>query len=385
MKTTIVATITAAAVVLLTSVIAITSAGAAPILPLTTVTAAPGTVLTNEPFAKGQNIQNASVIKRLTYTSRDSAGRATVTSGIVALPTGTAPVGGWPVMAYAHGTVGMADVDAPSIRGMFDVDADYVSHWLAQGYAVAYTDYAGFGTPGIMQYLDGKSAAYNVVDSVRSARAVLPNLSKNYIVTGISQGGHAALVTGVYGKTYAPELALKGIAASGPPTNIENLAPIAGPLMPDLPLSGLTLFVTYMIAGLNATYPEANVSSYLTPLGRDLMAKAPVTSLEEMSAAVNGVSLNQVFSRQLADQNILPKLRAYMGVPVSGYTTPVFISQGVIDTTVPAPLTWKHVADMHLRLQNVDMHNYNSGHTQTLATSLPDTTRFVQKRLPSGR
>lgn len=356
-----------------------TSAGALPNQPLFPTLAAPGTVLTTETWTKGGNVTGASSMKRVTYTSKDGTGQTTLTSGFVALPVGAAPLGGWPVVAYAHGTVGMADVDAPSLRGLYDYEASYVSHWLSKGYAVAYTDYAGLGTPGIMQYLDGKSAAYNVVDSVRALRATFPQISTKYAVTGLSQGGHAALFTGRYAKTYAPELSLKAVAASGPATNIENLAPLGGPLLPDLPLSGLTLFVTYMLAGFNTARPDQNISQYLTPLGINLMQQAPNLSIQDMGALINGAGLNDIFKEHLTNPTLLAALKVYMGVPVSGFTAPVFISQGVTDTTVPAPLTWKQVTDMQIRLQWVDLHTYVTGHIETLAASQADTTTFVNR------
>jgi hypothetical protein len=355
------------------------SAGALPNQPLSPTLAAPGTVLTSEPWTQGGNVTGASSMKKVTYTSKDGTGQTTLTSGFVALPMGAAPVGGWPVMAYAHGTVGMADVDAPTTHGLYPYEASYVSHWLASGYAVAFTDYAGLGTPGTMQYLDGKSAAYNVVDSVRALRASFPQIATKYAVAGLSQGGHAALFTGRYAKTYAPELSLKAVAASGPATNIENLAPLGGPLLPDLPLNGLTLFVTYMLAGFNTARPDQNISQYLTPLGINLMQQAPNLSVQDMVTLINGAGLNDIFKQHITNPTVLAALKAYMGVPVSGFTAPVFISQGVTDTTVPAPLTWKQVADMQLRLQWVDLHTYPGGHTDTLGAAQADATAFMAR------
>ena len=48
------------------------------------------------------------------YRSQDAQGSAVATSGIIALPRREPPAGGFPVISWAHGTVGVADLCAPS-------------------------------------------------------------------------------------------------------------------------------------------------------------------------------------------------------------------------------------------------------------------------------
>ncbi|MEA1146259.1 hypothetical protein U8M64_28080, partial [Klebsiella pneumoniae] len=69
-------------------------------------------------------------------------------SGALFVPKGTPPVGGWPLMAWAHGTVGSADRCAPSLNERSPRDTRYLNYWLDQGYAIVATDYQGLGTPG---------------------------------------------------------------------------------------------------------------------------------------------------------------------------------------------------------------------------------------------
>ena len=47
-------------------------------------------------------------------------------------------------------------------------------------------------------------------------------LSERVVVWGYSQGGHAALWTGIIGPRYAPELKVLGIAAIAPAANIRT-------------------------------------------------------------------------------------------------------------------------------------------------------------------
>ena len=95
---------------------------------------------------------------------------------------------------------------------------------VRDGYVVAATDYPGLGTPGPHPYLVGLSEARAVIDSVRVARS-LPGAGggNRFIVWGHSQGGHAALFTGLIAKSYAPELSLLGVAAAAPASELADL------------------------------------------------------------------------------------------------------------------------------------------------------------------
>ena len=57
------------------------------------------------------------------------------------------PAGAWPIVAWTHGTVGVADVCAQSYTQRSDRDKAYLGTLLAQGYALVATDYQGLGTP----------------------------------------------------------------------------------------------------------------------------------------------------------------------------------------------------------------------------------------------
>jgi hypothetical protein len=95
---------------------------------------------------------------------------------------------------------------------------------IDRGYVVTATDYPGLGTPGPHPYLVGESEARAVIDSVRAART-LPGAGKGnrFIAWGHSQGGQAALFTGMIAKSYAPELALLGVATAAPATDLATL------------------------------------------------------------------------------------------------------------------------------------------------------------------
>jgi hypothetical protein len=82
------------------------------------------------------------------YRSRSVRGEAIAVSGIVALPRGLPPEGGFPVITWAHGTVGSADGCAPSrdTEGAPTHPYNAYPHvllnaFLREGWAVVMTDY----------------------------------------------------------------------------------------------------------------------------------------------------------------------------------------------------------------------------------------------------
>src|SRR5829696_4409292 len=145
-------------------------------------------------------LENARYTKLVLYSSKTPQGKTIAVSGSVAVPKGKPPKGGWPVISWAHGTTGVADVCAPTrdFAGTPDPTGEtYIngdlSAWLAAGYAVLRTDYQGLGTPGKHPYLIGKAEGRGVLDIVQVARELDPRIGKRYLIAGHSQGGHAAL------------------------------------------------------------------------------------------------------------------------------------------------------------------------------------------------
>lgn len=51
---------------------------------------------------------------RIAYISSDTTGRKTIATAVLAAPVGSAPSGGRPIVAWAHGTTGTAENCGPS-------------------------------------------------------------------------------------------------------------------------------------------------------------------------------------------------------------------------------------------------------------------------------
>ena len=111
----------------------------------------PGAVYANRELPRARTVAGAGSGNDFTYWSTGADGKAHLSSGVLMVPGGRAPAGGWPIVAWAHGSRGIADRCAPSSRPTAE-DTDELRRWLGRGYAVVSTDYAGVGTPGTPQY-----------------------------------------------------------------------------------------------------------------------------------------------------------------------------------------------------------------------------------------
>jgi pimeloyl-ACP methyl ester carboxylesterase len=166
-------------------------------------------------------------ISRFIYQSKNLNGDLVPVSGYILWPLSPRKQSdGYQVVAWAHGTVGVAAECAPShFRNLWQ-------HFLApyqlalQGYVVVATDYAGLGVSSdstgksiVHEYMASPAAANDVIYSVQAARQAFPQLSKEFVVVGHSQGGGAAW--GVAQKrTYDEIDGYLGAVAVSPVTNL---------------------------------------------------------------------------------------------------------------------------------------------------------------------
>src|SRR5690606_26049679 len=111
------------------------------------------------------------MVYRILYRSTGLKGETIAVSGIVIAPdrTPTDPRG-WPVVAWAHPTTGIARHCAPSLMPNPVAMIPGVDQMIRQRFVIVATDYPGMGGPGVHPYLVGESEARAVLDSVRAAR-----------------------------------------------------------------------------------------------------------------------------------------------------------------------------------------------------------------------
>jgi hypothetical protein len=177
-----------------------------------------GALIRSEPL---DGAPDGAAAYRVLYKSQGLQGEAIAVSGVVIIPGGPPPANGRPIVAWAHPTTGIVPKCAPSLARVFFQSIQGLHEMLQRGYVVAATDYPGLGTAGPHPYLVGISEGRAVLDSVRVARSI-PGAGGGlaFAVWGHSQGGQAALYTGILAQSYAPELKIVGVAAAAPATEL---------------------------------------------------------------------------------------------------------------------------------------------------------------------
>ena len=360
----------------------VTALLAAPASAAPAITQEIGDVVSTRDLPQELWVPGAASAEVLTYVTTDTFGEKALSTGTVFLPPGTPPAGGWPVISWAHGTSGLGDSCAPSMIGPTYAERDlpYLGNWLAQGYAIVASDYAGLGTPGLPTYLDGRTTAHNVVDMVKAGRNYNEDLSRSWVAVGQSQGGGAAIYTARYATEFGgPDLDYRGAVGTGTPAYIEKLVSIGGPGVPPVELpSGLTAYVAYIGASLRYAHPELGLDTILTPLGKKYADLAETTCVSDLEAQLDGVTIGDFFTAPLTS---LPDFTAvlddYMAMPETGFDKPFFMANGVQDIDVPFPTTAAYVARLTANGQPVTFRPYNADHSGAFVQSQADTIPFV--------
>ena len=257
-------------------------------------------------------------------------------TGLLATPDGDAPEGGWPLVAFAHGTAGLGDQCAPSVDGAEKVL--YLDAWIEAGYAVVASDYAGLGTDGVPGFLVGESEGRSVLDSIRAARGMsAANVSPSTMIVGYSQGGHAALFAGELAPTYAPEIELAAVAALAPPTDLTELVNVRF----NEPNSFDT--AAPLIASWVAYYGQ-DPTSLVTPRGAEVLDIVLDECTGRLPEAQGPVA--QFLNSSLTD---IPEWAALLEENSTGQVAieaPVFIGQGGRDNLVPVEVTRLGLTDL---------------------------------------
>ncbi|HSV37937.1 MAG TPA: lipase family protein [Nocardioidaceae bacterium] len=349
----------------------------------------PGTVVSAKLLPTERWIPNATrKAFLLKYITTNAKGQRTYSTGRVFLPRGTPPAGGWPVVSWAHGTVGLGDSCAQSKLPPSTRDGNYLGTWMRQGYAVVASDYAGLGTRGLPAYLHGRSTAHNVVDMVKAARAFTADrrpwmkLSRKWVVIGQSQGAGGAIYTARYATAFGGKgLDYRGAVGTGTPAYIENLMMPLGPGILPVALPGaLNAYVAYIFTSLRAVHPELGLDSILTTDGKQVLDQGETLCYGPFVEAIASTPIGDWFSAPVATlPGFNETIRAYMAMPEDGFDRPFFMGHGTLDTDVPLATTLPYVAALTLGGEPLTFRTYITNHSDTMAASLPDSMPFVAR------
>jgi hypothetical protein len=293
--------------------------------------ARPGAMLRQEAAPAQAEITSASLARRILYTSTDLRWKAGIVpvSGTFYLPKGAAPAGGWPLVAWAHGTLGVADVCAPSWASHRPRDATYIERWLENGFAVVTTDYQGLGGPGPHPYLTWEAEGRSVLDSARAALATWPDrLARKVFVTGQSQGSGAALGATRIAPTYAPDLPLQATAATGVVSTFPN-----GPYKPPSTAIGSPHYISLLMLG-GALPDGSSPDALATDKGKALLKAARESCNTEMRAVAQkqGITAANAFVEPI--DRIAARLSPVTDMTPVKLPVPVLLGTGLADKTL---------------------------------------------------
>lgn len=294
---------------------------------------------------------------RILYVTTDGAGQPTASSALVIVPRGST---GAPVIAWAHATSGIDPASAPSLAktgpasgGLYILD-----QVLAEGWALVATDYAGLGTSTPHAWLSGAPAAHSVLDSVRAARQLAgARLGERTVVWGYSQGGHAALWTGIEAAAYAPEVQLIGVAACAPVSRpiavVKHLA--------ERPVVGATLLTSYAIVAYSQTYADVDFDAYVRPSQRAHVRRVArngfLNPLTMVTALIDRAVRPGIF-KQAPDTGPLGA-RLAQNEASGSIKVPLLIAQGNADDLVPPSMQDDYVAALRAQGQDVDYRRFD--------------------------
>jgi len=182
----------------------------------------PGALLQSEPLKDVILPAGVRGWRILYATTVDDNTPATAVA-IVFAPTDSS-TGPRPVVAWEHATTGLLQKCMPSLLSAASKGIPERDRIMMAGWVVVATDYSFVEKGGPHPYLIGEAEARAALDSVRAAGQISElTLDRRMVVWGYSQGGHAALWTGIIAPRYAPELEVRGVAAIAPTANLKKI------------------------------------------------------------------------------------------------------------------------------------------------------------------
>jgi hypothetical protein len=287
-----------------------------------------GQVVRSQPL--GVHVDNGTAL-RIIYRTERADGSRTFSSAMVFIPDNDSAGTPRPVVAWAHGTVGLGPQCAPSRSAHPVGNIAWVSSMLARGWVVTATDYAGLGTPGTSGYLVGDDEANDVLNSVRALRYIpSAHAGSTFAVWGHSQGGSSALFTASRAHSYAPELHLVATVASAPAAELV-------PLLNQTYNSTLAWVIgPEVLTSWPATYRGLPIRSILTGAGYDNYRRTAQRCIT--SAAAEGLIRNAVkqrfFNGNPVSNSRWRTIAEQQTAPVLAASQPVMVVESLTDQVV---------------------------------------------------
>src|SRR5206468_9857805 len=297
----------------------------------------PGALLRSEPLKDVILPAGVRGWRILYATTVDDSTPATAVATVFA-PT-EPPAGPRPVITWEHATTGLLQKCMPSLLSAPTAGIPGRDRIVMAGWAVVATDYSFAEKGGPHPYLIGEGEARAALDSVRAARQMSElTLDKRMVVWGHSQGGHAALWTGIVGPRYAPELEIRGVVAIAPSANIKNI--LAMNVEVD------KRFGPYLALSYSRFYPDITFEQAIRPEALDaarqivnlcdFLPRDDQERIAALAATFNGPALAISSNKAL-------QARLEQNTPDGPIQAPVVVAQGLSDIVVPPSATDAYV------------------------------------------
>jgi alpha-beta hydrolase superfamily lysophospholipase len=317
------------------------------------------------------------------YHTVSPTGRDVAVSGVISIPKGVPPPGGWPILSWAHGTTGNAPQCAPSQAARPNGEQRFLNDWLDAGYAIAQTDYEGEGTPGLHPYFANVAGAHDTIDIVRAARATDPDIGNRWIVMGHSEGGTVTLFTAAIAPSWAPDLKLLGAVSYAPASDITD---ILGSIMTSRqPTSTLPLGMM-MVEGIASSDPAVDLKRILSPQGLAMLPQLQSTCIGNLmnSPAWNAIPPASLFQPNAPVDRLLHDFAKNepLNLPIH---VPLLLEQGSADELVAAGMTETLHANLcgHGVPAALDVIE-GANHGSVLARSFDKVKTWVAQRFSDG-
>ncbi|HEY9313940.1 lipase family protein [Williamsia sp.] len=299
-----------------------------------------GAIVEQRPFQGNDELADAGRLIHVVYrsTAGYAGGFGTEVSGVVAVPAGAPPSGGWPIVALGHGTTGTGVTCGPSDYPDLLGEDGNVARLVARGYVVAATDYQGLGTSvedaRPHPYLEPRTVAYNMIDAVRAARNVVPEASVRWAAMGASQGGQAAWAAAEHADDYGQGLEFVGAAALAPAA---DLSPITDAGLDVTYTDTQKIFIPNLVAGLREVHPDLDPGDYMRgglAAGAPAFTSCGPTSTADRFSAAMDIAPGDA---AIADQEAVDRLREILksdALPAEPAAGPLFVAYGDKDTII---------------------------------------------------
>jgi hypothetical protein len=288
--------------------------------------------------------------QRFTYASRSGVddGVANVT-GIVFVPKGQVPDGGWQLVALGHPASGTLPGCAPSLSPTLLNLAPIVAQLLQAGHAVVMSDYQGLAKfdkstdtnkrDSYHPYLDSTTVGYNLIDSVRAARTLV-GASDKWFALGIGQGGQAAWAADELVDNQGQYLILLGAVAISPVSDINGLA--AASEASTLNVQQKLDLVGFLAALKNAYGGDFTLDDYRSGLAKekwDALLACQGQALSDRSTIAAGIGADDLRPRTAAAAAALLGYLQKTSLPLGPTQAPMLVVYSGNDQLSPPDWT----------------------------------------------